>query len=303
MIRTMRPTLRRGAFLLAAALLTGACAANPPAAAQAQAQAAFAPKTFSVQRSGSGRPVIFLPGLASSGAVWDSIAAELPGTEAHVLTLAGFAGVPAAGNRPMLESVAGEVAAYIRAHRLREPVVVGHSLGGTLALMIAAAEPELVGPLVVVDGLPYFPAAVNPAATPDAMRAQAGMMRDQVARQTREEFVAAQASYFPANVTHPGHLALVKESSARSDPATVGQAMYELLTTDVRPQLPRIRAPVLVFGSWAMYGNREQVLKNFQAQFAAVPGARIELSASGRHFLMYDDPAGLLRLVRDALAL
>jgi pimeloyl-ACP methyl ester carboxylesterase len=302
MIRTIRHPLRRGALLLAAALLTGACSVNPPAA-KAQAQAVFAPKTFSVQRSGSGRPVIFLPGLASSGAVWDSIAAELPGTEAHVLTLAGFAGVPAASNRPMLESVAGEVAAYIRAHRLREPVIVGHSLGGTLALMIAAAEPELVGPLVVVDGLPYFPAAMNPAATPDAMRAPAGMMRDQISRQTREEFVAAQAGYFPANVTHPRHLALVKESSGKSDPATVGQAMYELLTTDVRPLLPRIRTPVLVFGSWAMYGNREQVLKNFQAQFAAVPGARIELSASGRHFLMYDDPAGLLRIIRDALAL
>jgi pimeloyl-ACP methyl ester carboxylesterase len=302
MTGTIRHPLRRGALLLATALLAGACSANPPAA-QAQAQAAFAPRTFSVQRSGSGRPVIFLPGLASSGAVWDSIAAELPGTEAHVLTLAGFAGVPAAGNRPLLESVADEVAAYVRAHRLREPVIVGHSLGGTLALMIAAAEPELVGPLVVVDGLPYFPAAMNPAATPDAMRAQAGMMRDQIARQTREEFVAAQAGYFPANVTHPRHLALVKESSGKSDPAAVGQAMYELLTTDVRPMLPRIRTPVLVFGSWAMYGSREQVLRNFQAQFAAVPGARIELSASGRHFLMYDDPAGLLRIIRDALAL
>jgi pimeloyl-ACP methyl ester carboxylesterase len=302
MMRTIRHPLRRGALLLATALLAGACSVNPPAA-QAQAQVAFAPKTFSVQRSGSGRPVIFLPGLASSGAVWDSIAAELPGTEAHVLTLAGFAGVPAAGNRPLLESVADEVAAYIRAHRLREPVIVGHSLGGTLALMIAAAEPELVGPLVVVDGLPYFPAAMNPSATPDAMRTQAGTMRDQISRQTREEFVAAQASYFPANVTHPRHLALLQASSGRSDPATVGQAMYELLTTDVRPLLPRIRTPVLVFGSWAMYGNREQVLRNFQAQFAAVPGARIELSGSGRHFLMYDDPAGLLRIIRDALAL
>jgi pimeloyl-ACP methyl ester carboxylesterase len=156
---------------------------------------------------------------------------------------------------------------------------------------------------VVVDGLPYFPAAMNPAATPDAMRAQAGMMRDQISRQTREEFVAAQAGYFPANVTHPRHLALVQASSGKSDPATVGQAMYELLTTDVRPLLPRIRTPVLVFGSWAMYGSREQVLENFQAQFAAVPGARIELSESGRHFLMYDDPAGLLRVIRDALAL
>ena len=300
MTRTKRTPARSRLLLLTAALAIGACSASPPAAAQ---QPAFAPETFRVERSGSGEPVIFLPGLASSGAVWDSIVARLPGAEAHVLTLAGFGDVPAADNRPILETVAREVAAYIRAAGLREPVIVGHSLGGTLALMIAAQEPELVGPLVIVDGLPYYPAVINPAATPETMRPQAERMREQAARQTREQFAAAQTGYLAHNVTDPRHLAEIAASSGRSDPTTVAQAMYELLTTDVRPLLTEIRTPVFVFGSWTMYGDREQVLRNFQAQYEAIPDARIELSESGRHFLMYDDPDALLRIIRQALAL
>lgn len=275
----------------------GPTAAPGPAATPSAGR--FAPTTFSVQVRGAGRPYIFIPGLASSGAVWDSVVAALPGVEAHVLTLAGFAGVPPVADRPFVGSVAEEVAEYIRANRLHEPVIVGHSLGGTLALLLAADEPGLVGPLVIVDALPFFPAAINPAATVEAMRPQAAMMRDQVARQSQEEFAAGQAAYFPSNITDPRHVAEVQALAALSDPATVGEAMYELLTMDLRPRLAEIRTPILVFGSWVMYGDREQIRRNFEAQYAANPGVRIELSEHGRHFLMYDDRETLLRLISE----
>ena len=83
--------------------------------------------------------------------------------------------------------------------------------------------------------------------------------------------------------------------SLASDPATVGQAMYDLYTTDLRAELGRIRQPVLVLGAWAAYKNygstKESTQAIFERQYAALPNHRVEMSEAGRHFLMWDDTA------------
>src|SRR3954452_1692904 len=80
-----------------------------PKAPEAPAAAAFTPTAFAVKVSGTGRPVIFIPGLASPGAVWDGAVAHLGGkVQAHVLTLAGFAGQPAMQG-PFLQQVHDQI--------------------------------------------------------------------------------------------------------------------------------------------------------------------------------------------------
>src|SRR5580692_6292950 len=96
----------------------------------------FVPTAFSVKVSGAGRPVIFIPGLAAGGAVWDGTVAHLGGrVQAHVLTLAGFAGQPAIA-APFLEQVHDQIRQYIVANHLDHVVVVGHSLGGMMSLWL-----------------------------------------------------------------------------------------------------------------------------------------------------------------------
>jgi len=56
---------------------------------------AFQPTSFTVTVSGAGRPVIFIPGLACDGSIWNETVAHLRGkVQAHVVTLAGFVGKP-----------------------------------------------------------------------------------------------------------------------------------------------------------------------------------------------------------------
>ena len=60
------------------------------------------PTSFRVQVTGHGRPMILIPGMASSGDTWKSTVAHYESQyTCHVLTLAGFAGVPAT-DRPLL---------------------------------------------------------------------------------------------------------------------------------------------------------------------------------------------------------
>ena len=123
---------------------------------------------FQVTVTGHGRPMILIPGMSSSGETWDTTVAHYQDRfECHVLTLAGFAGVPRVP-APMMDTVRDGIAAYIRAHKLDRPVIVGHSLGGTLALDLAAHYPDLPGGLVIVDSYPFLMGVMDPKATPES---------------------------------------------------------------------------------------------------------------------------------------
>src|SRR3546814_10981732 len=95
----------------------------------------------------------------------------------------------------------------------------------------------------------------------------------------------------------PERVKTLAEWSRSSDRATTTQAMYELMTTDLRAQLNTIHTPTLVLGAWAAYApygaTRESTEAIFRSQYAALDGVRIAMSDSGYHFLMWDDPQWL----------
>src|ERR1017187_10229929 len=131
-------------------------------AAQAVADTTPKPPSFHVEITGHGRPMILIPGFASSGKTWDTTVAHYKDRyECHVLTLAGFAGEPRI-EAPFLETVRNDLAAYIREKKMDKPVIVGHSLGGVMALWLDEKQPDLVGPLVIVDSLPFLAGIMNP---------------------------------------------------------------------------------------------------------------------------------------------
>ncbi|MCP3136525.1 alpha/beta fold hydrolase [Pyxidicoccus xibeiensis] len=284
------------ASLVVLTLLAG-CATSSGAADTATATAA-APAAFRVERSGKGRPLVFIPGLASSGEVWRETVEHLRGQyDCHVLTLAGFAGQPAVP-APFLATQRRAVADYLRAHGLEKPILVGHSLGGVLALAVAADAPELVGGVVVVDSLPFLPAAMDPGATPDSIRTRAEEVRTLMRMQTVEQRNLQSRMVLRSYISDESRVDVAARWGADSDPETVSLAVYELMTTDLRPELARIAAPTLVLGSWvAMKGRvpKEAVEAVYKGQYAALPKARVTMNDTARHFIMWDDPEGFYR--------
>jgi len=250
--------------------------------------------SFKVEVTGRGKPMILIPGLSSSGEVWESTVARYKTNyECHVLTLAGFAGQPAV-KAPFLEKVRNDLTAYIRDKKLKKPTIVGHSLGGFMALWLGSVEPDLAGRLVIVDSLPFLGAINDPNATPETIKPQAEAMRKGMAApQTIEQGREAQTRILQTMISDPAKVALVTEWGINSDPETVGQAMYEMFTTDLRPSLSRIKIPTLVIGTWIayqQYTTRAAVEKTFRDQYANLPGYRFVMSEAGKHFVMYDDP-------------
>jgi N-formylmaleamate deformylase len=145
-----------------------------PAAVSAQ-------NAFQVKIAGHGQPMILIPGLASSGETWDSTVARYKDRyECHVLTVAGFAGVPRINSTegaPMLDTVRDQLAAYIRDKKLVKPIIIGHSLGGYVTLDLASKYPDLPGKLIIVDSYPSLASIYRPEITPEQAKTEADTFR------------------------------------------------------------------------------------------------------------------------------
>jgi N-formylmaleamate deformylase len=105
--------------------------------------------------------------------------------------------------------------------------------------------------------------------------------------------VAAQRQMVAGLVTDTARISQATRWGQASDPRTVGQAMYDMLTTDLRAELGRVQQPTLVLGAWAAYkaygSTKESTKAIFEQQYAKLPQHRIEMSEAGKHFLMWDD--------------
>ncbi len=271
-------------------------------AASAGAQSSH--PSFDVQVTGTGPAIVLIPGLLSSGEVWETTVARYKDRYSlHVLTLAGFGG-PAPVGAPFLPRVREELIGYIRAAGLDRPIVVGHSLGGFLSFWIAATAPELVGGVVAVDGVPFLPALMNPAATADDAKVQGEQIRTMYAAFTTDQLVSQSRMALATMITAPGDVERALAWARQSDPATAGIAVAELMSTDLRRDVAAITAPTLLIGASGAAPDTMQPAfqKAYELQLAAAPKARVIMATKARHFIMFDDPAFLFAALDEFLA-
>ena len=292
--------LRYLAFLMLPLLAACASVPQPPAAA-------FTSDRIAVTVRGSGPDVVLIPGLSSSPEVWDSSIAAVPGYRYHIVHVSGFAGRPAGGNAtgPVVEPVAGEIARYVREAGLRRPAVVGHSLGGFWGMMVAARNPDLVSRLMVVDMMPFAGAMFGgPNATIDSVRPMAEQIRTAIASSTGAQREAITNQTIASMVRTETMRPLAIRHSLESDAAVSGQAMYDLVTTDLRPELRNIRVPMTVLWvrSPAAPVNEEQMAAFYAASYANAPQARLVRIADSYHFIMWDQPEAFQRELMSFLA-
>jgi pimeloyl-ACP methyl ester carboxylesterase len=248
---------------------------------------------FVVKITGSGRPMILIPGMGCGGEVWDATVEHFKDHyECHVLTLAGFAGQPAIG-APFLPRVRTELQKYIEDKKLDHPVIIGHSLGGFLAYWLAASAPQKVGPVIAVDGLPFLPQLFNPVATPESMKPVAEQFRAFLGSQSPEAFAASNRKALESMITDPKNLDATDATGKKSDPKAVGQATYEMMTIDLRPMMKDIRTPVLLLGASSDMpdpAKRAAGEAIYRQQVAAIPNHKVVFAPNSRHFIQLDQP-------------
>jgi pimeloyl-ACP methyl ester carboxylesterase len=259
---------------------------------------AFAPTTFAVEVSGRGRPIIFIPGFACPGSVWEGTVTHLAGkVEAHVLTLAGAAGRPPIAS-PSLATLIEELGRYIVDNDLYRPVVVGHSLGGTLALWLAETFPDLGG-IIDVDGAAFLPGLNDPGITYERAADLARTRSDRIAALTPGEVEPFIRQMMGHMFSRPEDLDRVCAEAARSDVATLAAHVAEGFAKDLRADLGRITTHVTLVAA-TPGGPSDQQQAAWRHQFAALEAAEL-VFVDAKHFVMFDRPDTFYALLDEAL--
>ena len=293
--------IHRRTLLISFAMLLAGCAASPRLATPP-----FGSDRISVEVRGSGPDVVLIHGLGSSTRVWSETVAAVPNYRYHLVQMNGFAGTPAEANADgaVITRTAEEVARYIREARLNRPALIGHSMGGTVALSLAARH-DLVSRVMVVDMVPFLGALFGPpGTTAETVRPTADRLRDQALAATPEaRRQTVEASMKTMVLTDALRQPAIDDALA-SDRGVTAAAYHELIVTDLRPELPRIRVPVTVLHVQTpnIPMTVEQFDAFYRAAYAGLPNVSIRRIPGSYHFIMYDQPDRFAAEVRAFLA-
>jgi pimeloyl-ACP methyl ester carboxylesterase len=282
------------------ALLLAACAAST-LNWSGSAQTAPAPleqrlSHISVQSIGSGTPVVLIPGLASPASVFDGLAAKIGKDHRLILVqVNGFAGSKSGPTDNLIPGIVDDLAGWLAANHVAKPAVIGHSMGGLMAMMLAARHPEAAGKVMVVDALPFYGMLFGPTATPDAIRPivekmRAGMVSGSVPMDSPEGMT-----------NNPANKAKIGAWLKASDPKVVGEALVEDATTDIRPDLPSIKQPITVVYAVPSAERAAMTKALYTDAYKGAPGTTLHGVDNSEHFIMLDQPDAFARAVEDFL--
>jgi pimeloyl-ACP methyl ester carboxylesterase len=234
---------------------------------------------------GRGPTVVLVHGLGSSAAHWLPVARDLARDHRVVLVE-----LPGHGIAPMPEGLSLDVAARSLDDAIRSecdgPVVlVGHSVGGLVAVAAALRDPDRVRALVLVE------TALRPQLDgPGCAELVAALDRDY--RGTLRE------SYMSFGRDSAQGAALFAEAS-NLDPAAMKSWIRLAITTDLSGRVAALKAPLLVVlssRSWPVGEDWRTCADTLG--YAAVPGATpVRVERTG-HFVMLDRPPLLADVIR-----
>lgn len=245
---------------------------------------------FEVIKTGKGKQsIIFIPGFASSGEVWNETKAAFEKEyTCYTLTMAGFAGAKPQQN-PSFENWKTEIANYIKDNKIEKPILIGHSMGGGLALSIAADYPELIGKIVVVDALPCLAALMDPSFKSKESNDCSAMV-SQMTGMTDAQFLEMQKKTMPRLLADTSKMGTVVDWSVKSDRKTFAQMYCDFSNTDLRNKIAAIKCPSLILLE-SYFINLKPAIEE---QYKNLKTADFQYASKGLHFIMYDDAAWYL---------
>lgn len=288
------PALVLAASFAALSQVTATAAVPPPLPAPL---ATFNVGSLHVQQYGDGpRSLIFIPGLTCGPWEWSGQIAHFSSHyTVYALTLPGFDGQPPISG-PLFDTTTADFWRLLRSKNIVKPIVIGHSLGGTMGFMLATQHSELLGGVIALDGLPILP-GLN-FMSPAQRQAMANQTEAQISKETPAQFAAYErAKSIPDMVTSPSDSNAIAALAGRSDPAASGRWLAEDMTLDLRPDLPKANVPILLIAPFDLSVDGQYRMSKpddkkafYQSLVAGAPNLQIDMIDHSRHFAMYDQP-------------
>lgn len=250
------------------------------------------------------RPLIFIPCLGCGPWVWDrQIAALSPNYDVYALTLPGFDGRPMITGDDLMRRAVDSIHTLIAFRRLRDSVVIGHSLGGTITVMFGETYPNDAGELVTVEGgYPEAPTQkLRDAAVARAVAPYQNVSQAQLPAALRNNMLQY-------TITRPSDVTVATALAGRSQPKAIVEWMRAALLLDLTPDLKNIRVPFTAIipydpaiDPYRGFNTAPAKLHAYQAWVAHSQQGRVVMIEPSRHFVMIDRPSEFEAALENAI--
>jgi len=243
---------------------------------------------------GHGRPVLFLHGWLGSWRYWfPTIERVADHFRTYSFDFWGFGESRRQTTHESIQNYSDQVIRFLDELGIDKVLLVGHSMGGMVALKTAINHPKrisrvvAVGAPIVGDSLSWLLKLTDRAVFADAFARMHWFRRFMFHRFLGE--------------TNDPAVHEILDDSVKSNSTTLRHAVGSMWRTDLRPELARLTVPTLI-----VHGGRDEIVHPNQADlFDHVPSAEVVVMPESRHFPFLDEAElfneTLLRfLVQDA---
>ncbi|GAC1510622.1 MAG: hypothetical protein NVS2B12_27100 [Ktedonobacteraceae bacterium] len=237
---------------------------------------------LAVQHSGSGTPLILIHGLASSMGLWAGLEqSQLEGSEIISYDLRGHGASERATGAHTLSKHVADLKGLLAALSIKRATFAGLSLGGMIAMELAASNPEMVAGLALLDTTAAFPQATRDLFFELASSASFNGMPA-----ITDKFL--QLSFSPRFIEeNPKMFASVRKGMLASDAASIAAAARMVARIDLHPRLAAIQCPTHV-----IVGAQDQLTPPALAQelVAGIKGAQMHVIENSGHASPVEQP-------------
>jgi N-formylmaleamate deformylase len=244
---------------------------------------------FYTRTGGNKSPLILLHGLTANGLCWTPLARDLAGEYDVIMPDArghGKSSVPDQGYR--YEDLANDVAGLIKSLGLPAPILIGHSMGGLTAAVLASRYPKLLHGLILAD-----PTFLSPKAQRAVRDSEVADQHRRILNLSLDEVVA------DARARHPNRSAEICELIARARLQTSLSA-FDVLTPpnpDYFQLMRAINVPGLL-----VIGDKSVLSPAVAAELQRLnPGFQVETIRAAGHAVHYDQPERFAGTVKSFL--
>lgn len=255
---------------------------------------AFPKNSIKIDIKGEGNPIIFIPALGCPGEMWNETVEHLSKTsKCYTISILGFGGLKSIKNSS-IENIKSDIISYLKKHKIKKATLIGHSFGGSLAIELVAANPDLFSKLIIVDAYSFPLDVFVPGISVEIAHDEADKLYNLLLKQSEEEFKTQQETQLKEAVTDQEQFAKILNWQINSDRNLFAITMSRMISLDHRPELKSIKIPCLIIGTWeafAKYGfTKERTRMSFEDQYKNLENHKIIMAEKGRHFIMFDDP-------------
>lgn len=255
-------------------------------------------KAIRVEVIGKGDPILFLPGFTVPGSVWRPTVENLnTKNESHLFSYAGFNGI-APIEMPWYATVKEEIFEYIVENNLKKFSIIGHSMGGNLAIDIAVNFPERVEKMVLVDALPCLREVMMPGVPASNLQYESTYNKRMLGMDDMQ-FSGMTMNMASGMTSKEEKVSILANWMQKADRTTYVYGYTDLLKLDLRASLRFVKAETLILA--ASFPNVAMVQANFEKQYANLSNKTIEIATNSKHFIMFDQAAWLYGTVNTFL--